>query len=276
MSNYDPNTTPIGQPPQGPPDTGRPGYPGQPSQPPGQKSTTWIWVLGGCGTVILIGVVAFAIIGYLAYRKGQQVVNDMERNPAMAAAKLAVAMNPDLETVSTDEAKGTITIKDRTTGKIVTVDFEAVKDGKVVFKGEGDENVTIEAKGSEGSGSFEVKTDKGSMKFGVGSAAENLPDWVPTYPGAKTEGTYSVRGKDGSGGSFAFTTTDSVDQVISYYETELRGEELKVSVTTSKANGLLAGGVVTGEDKSNHRTAIIAVAAKPDGTQVSVTFTTKD
>ena len=275
MSNYDPNTTPIGPPPQGPAGTGYPGYPGQPGQP-AKKSNTWIWVLGGCGTVLLIGAVAAAVIAYLAVRKGQEVVADMDRNPAMAAAKLAVAMNPDLETVSVNEAKGTITIKDRKTGKIVTVNFDDVKNGKVVIKGEGDENVTIEAKGSEGSGSLEVKSDKGSVRIGAGSSADDMPNWLPSYPGAKAEGTYSMRGKDGSAGSFAFTTTDSVDQVISFYETELKDEDLKVSVTTSKQSGISAGGVVTGEDKSNHRTAVITVAAKPGGTQVSVTFTTKD
>ena len=279
MSNYDPNTTPMGQPPQGHSGyPGQQGYPGQPGQPPPQKSKTWIWVLGGCGTVILLGVIAAAILGYLAYRKGQEVVNDMERNPAMAAAKLAVAMNPDLETVSVNEGKGTITIKDRKTGKVVTVDFDDVKDGRVIVKGEGDEAVTFQAKGGEGSGSgsFEVKTDKGSVKFGAGSAAENMPDWLPSYPGAKAEGTYSMQGPDGKVGSFAFTTTDSVDQVMSFYESELRSEDLKVSVTTTKANGVAAGGVVTGEDKSNHRTAIVTVATQASGTQVSVTFTSKD
>jgi hypothetical protein len=228
-------------------------------------------VLGGCGTVLLIGVVAAAVIGYLAARKVQQVAN----NPAMATAKMMVAMNPDLETVSTDEAKGTITIKDRTTGKIVTVNFDAVKDGKIVFKGEGDENVTIEAKGGEGSGSLEVKTDKGSMKFGAGSGADKLPDWLPSYPGAKAEGVFSMRGDDGSTGSFSFTTTDSVDQVMSYYETELKGEDLRVSVTTTKTNGI-TGGVVTGEDKGKGRTAVVTVGAKSGGAQVNVTFVSKD
>jgi hypothetical protein len=232
-------------------------------------------VLGGCGTVILLGVIAAAILGYLAYRKGQEVVNDMERNPAMAAAKLAVAMNPDLETVSVNEGRGTITVKDRRTGKIVTVNFDDVKDGKLTVRGDDGEDVTISAKGSEGSGSLEVKTDKGSVKFGAGSSAENMPDWLPSYPGAKAEGVFSMRGGDGSTGSFSFTTTDSVDQVMSYYETELKGEDLKVSVTTTRQNGV-GGGVVTGEDKSNGRTAVITVGAKAGGTQVNVTFASKD
>src|SRR6185369_1903009 len=210
---------------------GQPGYPGQGTQPPAQKSKTWIYVLGGCGTIILIGVIAAAVLVYLAYRKGQEFVEDSKKNPAMATAKMMVALNPDLETVSTDEVKGTITVKDKKTGKIVTMNFDDVKNGKFSIKGDNDENVTFEAKGGKESGSFEVKTDKGSVKFGAGSSAENLPDWLPSYPGAKPEGTYSVKGDDGSTGSFAFTTTDSVDQVMSYYESELRGEDMKVSVT---------------------------------------------
>ena len=276
MSNYDPNTTPIGPPP-GYPGAGAPGYPGQAGQPPAQKSKTWIWVLGGCGTIILIGVVAAAILGYLAYRKGQEVVNDMEKNPAMAAAKMAVALNPDVETVSTDEARGTITVRDKKTGKVVTLNFDDVNNGKFTVKGDNDETVTFEAKSGEGSGSFEVKTDKGSVKFGAGSSAENLPDWLPSYPGAKAEGTYSMRGDNGNAGTFAFSTTDSVTEVISYYETELNAKGLKVSVTTTKQDGLSGGGVVTGQDKHEHRTAVITIGGQSDGkTMVSVTFSSKE
>ena len=278
MSNYDPNTTPIGPPP-GYPGAGGPGYPGQPGQPPAQKSKTWIWVLGGCGTIILVGVVAAAVLGYLAYRKGQEVVNDMEKNPAMAVAKMAVALNRDVETVSVDEARGTMTVRDKKTGKVVTLNFDDVKNGKFTIKGEGDENVTFEAKSGEGagSGSFEVKTDRGSVKFGAGSSAENLPDWLPSYPGANAAGTYSMQGSDGSAGTFALTTSDSIDQVISYYETELKDKGFKVSVTTTKANGLSGGGVVTAQDRSDHRTAVVTVGAQTDGkTVVSVTFSSKE
>ena len=84
-----------------------------------------------------------------------------------------------------------------------------------------------------------------------------------------------MRGDEGSTGSFSFTTTDSVDQVMSYYETELKGEDLRVSVTTTKVNGV-SGGVVTGEDKGKGRTAVVTVAEKSGGAQVNVTFASKD
>src|SRR5258706_1289977 len=159
MSNDDPNTTPSGtargQPgyPGQPCYPGQPGYPGQGAQPPAPKSKTWMYVLGGCGVVLLIGVIAVAIFVYFVYKKADEVA----KNPAMATAKMMVAMNPDLETVSTDEGKGTITVRDKKSGKVVTMNFDDVKNGKFSIKGDDDESVTFEAKGGKESGSFEVK-----------------------------------------------------------------------------------------------------------------------
>jgi hypothetical protein len=273
MSNYVPPTAPMGQPPQ---------YPGGPQQqgyyqappPPQQKSKTWLWVLGGCGTVILLGAIAASVLGYFAYKKTTEFVEEAEKNPASLVAKMISVANPEVEVVSVDEGKGVIVVKDRKTGKQVTVNLEDAKNGKFVFQEDGKDAVTIEAKGEGESGSVVLKSEQGSMKMGAGSDAE-MPGWMPSYPGASAQGNYSMKTKDGDSGSFHFTTNDSIERVIAFYEAELKAIGLTVNTTSWKANGAVVGGNVTGDERSNNRSVNVTLASDKGATQVTVVFAVK-
>jgi len=160
----------------------QPGPPPQYPQggPPQKKSKVWLWVLAGCGTFVLLGMVAFIAAGYFVWNKAQEAGLDpelMESQPALAAAKLVTALNPDLELVSVDEEEGLITIREKKTGKTVTVNVDQARAGKIVFEAEGEEPVTVEATGEGDSGSVEVTSEKGTVKIGSG-ASVNLPDWL--------------------------------------------------------------------------------------------------
>ncbi len=273
MSNYVPPTTPIGGP------AGQPFPPQQSFPPPPQKkSNVWVWVLAGCGTFIVIGVIAVFLGGYFVWNKAKEAGLDpelMQKKPALAVAKMMVATNPDVELVSVDEEKGLITIKDKKTGKTITVNLDEAKSGKITFKGEGkDEEVTLEAKGEGETGSLEVKTKEGSAKFVAGSAA-TLPNWFPSYPGANVQVTVSAQGKDGEGGSFGFSTTDSIGQVVKFYEDNLKQAGLKVTTNTVQQNGVVSMGSLTGEDEGKKRTAFISAIAEKGQTQVTVVFASK-
>lgn len=268
MSNYVPPTTPINMPPQQQ----------FPPPPPEKKSSVLTYVLIGCGTLVILGVLAFAVGGYYVWNKAKEAGLDpelMQKQPALAAAKMMVAVNPDIELVSVDEAKGLITVKYKKTGEIVTINLKDVENGKVVVKKDGEDEVSIEGKADEASGSLEVKTKEGVAKFGAAAAAEGLPDWFPAYPGAKVQGNYSSQGKDGYSGGFQFSTQDPVEQVVKFYEDSLRQAGFKMTSSLSKQDAKVTGGLASGEDTAAKRTAFINVAATDDGTQVSVMLTSK-
>ena len=268
MSNYVPPTTPIGMPPQQQ----------FPPPPPQKKSNVLTWVLVGCGSFIILGVIAFAVGGYFVWSKAKEVGLDpalMQKQPALATAKIMVAMNPDIELVSVDEEKGLITVKDKKTGKTVTINLDQAKEGKVSFENDGEGEVSVEAKGDEASGSLEVKTKEGTAKFRSGAAAEGLPDWFPAYPGAKVQGNYSAHGQDGYTGGYQFTTQDPIDRVVKFYEDRLKQAGLKVTTNLVQQDGKVTGGMATGEDAEKKRTAFVNAAAGDNGTQVSVVLTSK-
>src|SRR5215467_2111425 len=155
MSNYPPNQPPGGSypppppggsyppPPPGgsypssspgggypPPPGGYPPPPGGYSQgapppgygaPPPKKSNALFWILGGCAGIIVIGAIAFIVLSYFVYNKAKQVASDIQDRPALAAAKALTAFNPDVDVVSTDDEKGTITIRNKKTGETITI-----------------------------------------------------------------------------------------------------------------------------------------------------------
>ncbi|MFA5820819.1 MAG: hypothetical protein WC873_01815 [Candidatus Gracilibacteria bacterium] len=87
-------------------------------------------------------------------------------------------------------------------------------------------------------GSFSVTTEEGTMSFGTELSAD-WPNDVPTYPGAAV--TYSAVGNDladgGLGGYAIFTTSDSAQKVIDFYNGEMAtaGWTVKASVNIASS-----------------------------------------
>lgn len=264
MSNYVPPTTPIGGPTGQP--IPQPSYP----PPPKKKSNVVVWVLAGCGTFVVLGAIAFMALSYFVWNKARE----LEKNPAFAVAKMMVSANPDVELVSADEEKGIITVKDKKSGEVFTVNLDDVENGKLTFKKDGEEAMTFEATGDESKGSLEVKSAEGTARFGSGSV-DKLPDWLPAYPGSEPEGSYSAKSKEGASGGFNFLTADDPNKVISFYEKSLERAGLTVTTNIMQQSGKPTGGFASGEDSSQKRTAYINAAAGEDGTRVNVVFTIK-
>jgi hypothetical protein len=199
---------------------------------------------------------------------------EFEKNPAFAVAKMMVSANPDVELVSADEEKGIITVRDKKTGEVFTVNLEDVENGKLTFKKDGEEAVTFEATGDESKGSLEVKSAEGIARFGNVSV-DKLPDWLPAYPGSEPEGSYSAQTKEGASGGFNFLTADDPNKVIIFYEESLERAGLTVTTNIMQQSGKPTGGFASGEDSSQKRTAYINAAVGDDGTRVNVVFTIK-
>jgi hypothetical protein len=244
---------------------------GTPPAAPAKKSNVLLWVLGGCGTLIVLIILAIVGLGFFGLHKARQAGIDPElfkKNPGLAAAKMTVAANPDLEMVSSDDSAGTIVVRDKKSGKVSTMKFDPAKKTMVIVDEKGKES-TITA--SE-SGNMEVKGPEGSFKIGTG--ADKPPDWVPVYPGSSPQSTFSSSTGEEQTGSFGFVTQDAPEKVMSYYGDQLKSGGFKVSTTSNTTDGKVSG-IVTAEDKADKRTVMVTAAADDKGTNVGVHFTIK-
>lgn len=245
---------------------GTPAAPPQPAATPATaaKTSPLVWVLAGCGGLIVIVALIFGVIAF----KARQFLHTAQHNPAYATARLMAAANPDIEVLSTDEGRGTITVRNKKTGETLTINLQDAAKGKFVFEQNG-KKAEINAQGSGNQGSFEIKSSEGSMKFGTET---KLPDWLPAYPGSTPKGVFSTQSPNGSGGTYGFTTSDSVDQVARYYEDALKKAGMKVTTSNMQQNGSTALSMVSGEDAATKRKALVTVTLSQGVTHVGITF----
>jgi hypothetical protein len=244
---------------------------GPPAAPAGKKTSPLVWILVGCGGLVLLVAIIMLVAGVFVAKKAGSYLKDAEKNPAMAAAKMIVAMNPELETVSADDKAGTITIRNKKTGEVITLDLEDVKEGKIRFKNEKGEEAEISASGDGETGKLEIKSSEGSMTFGAGGEADR-PDWVPEYPGSQPQGMYSTKGAQGLSAAFTFQTSDSPEDVMAFYEEQLKSAGFEVTTSSMKKAGKLSGGLVNGQLGQPKRIVHVTVTDEDGGTRVAVNY----
>ena len=245
--------------------------------PAPQKSSgskTLLWILGIIAAILLVCFASCAVIGFYAMHKVKQAGFNsdlMKKNPALAGAKMAVAMNPDVEIVSSDDNAGTITVRDKKTGKVTSMKFDPQKKAMIITDENG-KTTSLTTTGEGANASMEMKSSEGTVKIGAGS--DKAPAWVPVYPGSSPQNTYSATTNGEQTGSYTFVTADAPEKVISFYGDSLKSSSFEVSNLTSNSNGK-TGGMVSGEDKANKRTVVVSIGTESDGTHVNVTFSVK-
>jgi hypothetical protein len=241
------------------------------SVPPAKKGLgVWAWLAIGCvGILVLCGVAVGGFVWWGAH-KVKSIAQEYQDNPGMAAVKMLTAMNPDLELVSTDEAGGKVTIKNKKTGEVMTVDLADIKDGKINFENAEGKQANINF--DQQAGKLEVRGANGEVASFGGSA--QLPSWVPAYPGAAPEGVYSAEDASQKGGTFGLSTADAVAQVFAYYKQQLEGAGFKVTETHYSAAGS-EGGMVVGESADGLRTVTFTLATESGKTRVAGVYSEK-
>jgi uncharacterized protein YneF (UPF0154 family) len=254
-------------PPMAPPPQPAPGAPA-----PKKGTSPLIWILAGCGGLIVIAILVLLVGGYFVAHKVKGYADIAKKNPAMAAAKLMVSVNPDLEIVSEDDDKGTITVRDKKTGEEITMNAEDIKEGRLKFKNKKGEEVTFEGSGESGKEGFKIKTDKGSMTFGSGPG-EAPPAWVPSYPGAKAMASSRESTEEGFTGTYSFQTSDSGEAVLTYFGQELKKGGFKVERTST---GQMTGLGTINARGAQDRTVNVVVTRLADTTQVMVQYASEE
>jgi hypothetical protein len=220
--------------------------------PPPKKSNVLKWVLIGIGAFFMLIVIAVVGLGLFVANKAKQAGLDtdlIKRSPALAAAKLMVAANPDVEMVTADEGKQEMTVRDKKTGKVYTMSFGDAKNGKFTMKEDGKTTLTVGGKAK-------------------------VPSWVPGYPGSDAQGAFSAQGEDGAGGTLTFKTKDSSDKVVKYYQDQFKASGLNVTSNITNQNGQSMAGMLAAQDESRKHNVTVIVGVESGETNVAVTYAT--
>jgi len=233
-----------------------------PGQPVKKKTAWWMWGLLGCGGLILVVAVVLVAGGAYLWHK-------VPKTELGIVAKTIELTNPDVEVVKLDEDRQVVTLKDKKTGKELTVNLEDAKQGKFSFSSkDGKESVTF---GGE-DGVIKVQGEKGTTI--LGQAPKNLPSWLPTYPGATTQGGMSTDEQGQRGGAINFTTSDPVSKVIAFYKEKLAEQGLHTG-DAGDSSSTEELGIFTARSEDEKKSVTVTASRSNDQTNVGVTFEEK-
>ncbi len=242
----------------------------------------------GCG-VLLVILVVLVYFGSLHFCKKVGLdAGLMSRNPGLAAAKLLVTANPELDLVKLDEKKGTITIRNKQTGEVITVDFRDVEAGRIVFKGQ-DGEVTISGddkgmsiKGKDGEMTFQggeegfqlkVADEQGeqhAIDFGGSADGSRIPDWVPRWPG-QMQIIFISSNENQESGSFSITSDTQPEDLLKSIRSSLENQGFEVNLTSiSTEQGTMH--IMVGTSETPNRTVTVQLGIEDGRSRAAVTF----
>ncbi len=205
-------------------------------------------VLGG---IVVLGIIGVVGLGMYAMHKVKQAGLDpelMQRNPGLAISKMVTAFNPDVEVLNTNDRAGTITVRDKKTGKVVTLRFDDIKSGHF---------------------NMNVQEDGKNASISIGEdATRKLPSWLPPYPGARMNGGFAATSSDehGDSGTFTFTTNDSPQQVRRFYEDKARENNMTADASAETVIGTTLRFT---DPSSKHNYALVIMGNGPTTVQMS-------
>ena len=260
-----------------------------PGSAPAEKKglSTFAWIAIGCGGILVVGVIAMLALGFFAVQKGKEMVEDatgsgsfeefvqeMQDNPAKAAAEVAVRMNPDLELVSTDDEAGTITFTNTRTGEQATLNFEDIAEGRFSMETSEGEYSIDATDGGEGGVTF--SGPEGETRLGGNVDPDAVPDWAPAYPGATdTQSTLHSSTAEATMGAFTAKTTDTPQQVFDHFKQWFSENGFEVTSESMTTTGNGSFGSISGEMADQGRTVNIVILESEGETNVTTNYNLK-
>ena len=245
--------------------------PPPPSAVPVKKKTSpWVWVLVGClGLFVICGVI-FGVATFFIAKKAKGFVEEMADNPVKKSVEMMVRMNPDLELVSSDDDEGTMTIRDKTTGKETTLNWSDIAEGKLTFETDG-ESYTVDGN-TDGSVTVEDESGEGTMSFG-GNAGD-VPSWFPAYHNATDVNMLVNANQNGQQSLiWTFQSADAVPAVLAFYEQQLKGSGWEVTTNSSDVGGTTNGNIEAKQEGGAKSLNLVISKTGSEPSQAMATYT---
>jgi len=229
----------------------------------------WAWFGIGCAGLLALVMIVLLVGAMFVTKKVKEVASDFEKNPEIAAARMLVKLNPEIEEVEVDEDEGTITVRNKKTGEVFTADVDDLKEGRFTITGEDGRAVITAGVGDE-EDSFKITAGGSTMEFGGGDADE-IPSWIPVIPGAEVQPLFSMNADGVSRGSVKIVTDKDVEQVLEFYRKEMEKAGFEIQ-TSSYSGGGESVDMLTGQLEDSQKSLIVNVTADSDG-EVTVALT---
>jgi hypothetical protein len=240
--------------------------------PEGEKKglSPFAWVAIGCSGVLLLGAITAFVVGTFVLNKAKHIAAEVEAAPVVTAAKVIAAANPEIVLLDVDEERRIVTFRNTRTHVEYIADFEDVENGTVRFFSN-DGSVSIDLDAGEDDGSLTITTDDGITRLGAGGSAEEVPPWVPAYPGTSPQRAITSDDYAGHWGAYTFTVEDNLQEILDFYTAELEKLGLAITSRTTTPKGAL----LTAQNADESRMMTVTASAVDDEVQVLIQYNQK-
>jgi len=191
------------------------------------------------------------LAGVALVATGLFVAKQAASNPVAMMAKIAAMANPNIEVLSVGEASGKVTIKDKESGKTVTVSLDDLKQGKLEISGE-----------------------DGKIQVGANVDAK-IPQWVPIYPGAKQQNVMSTQTAEADGGTIMLEVKEEFGKVKAWYEERIDAGGFESKMVTSTEGSEGPGAMMVASKNDEKQSLHIMLNTEPEFTRATITFGSK-
>lgn len=104
-------------------------------QKKGLSPLAWIGI--GCGSIIVLGLIAFAVFAFMFGGKIKQFAEDAAKNPTRTTATTMVAVSGgEFVMVEEDDVNLRYTVKETKSGKLITIYWDAKKQAPETIEGD--------------------------------------------------------------------------------------------------------------------------------------------
>ena len=283
-------TTPPPPPPPAPPPPPPP--PPAPAAPAKGSNRTLIIVLCILGGILLVIGGCVTTCAYFVHKKATEYSADVKKDPQLATVNLIASMTPNLQVVSKDAAARKITIRNKKTGEVVTLDLnnlssdnlekavqQFAKGQKVAAPAPSDSEASEPAAAPAmteeppAPATPVPESTSPARSSAYAAALKKFPAFIPAYRGGKTSEASLGTIAGNTMGTYVFTTSDPVETVADFYEKALTDAGFTIA---NRESGTDANGATTsllGQHADPRMMASITVKTEKGKTHVDIGFT---
>jgi hypothetical protein len=170
----------------------------------------------GLAVLVALVVIAVAVWGY----RGRTSSDEDRENPAMAAAEMLVWLDPDQEMLAKDPVAETLTVRDKNTGQVATIDVNQIRDGKISLDYGGDDDSTPDD---------DIAGNQEASPSPDAAVEDALLHWVPRFPGAQFQQEQQSNIPQGLITIFSVRSNAAAEEVLAFYSRHFEDQGFEVS-----------------------------------------------
>lgn len=240
------------------------------SQTEQKKSKTLLYILGGCAILSFI-FIALIIVGFFIFGKK---IHPFLSNPSKAIAKVITESNPDVEIVSIDEQNKKITIKNKKTGEVITIDFSDASKGNIVWKEKGGKgSFTISSDEEEGKIEFKEEGKETKIEYGKD---KNLPKWLPELNGFEVKNVIRTESEGKKSGIIEIENQKNFEEAVDNLNKEFEKKGIILQKSFFQESEGKRQAMLQGKSKDNKYNAIIYVLEEDEKIKGTINYSEED